>query len=287
MNDLPAHITELDRLFDTALAAMDAARGAKREIDAQLRALTCYQYDDLAWEPDSRDLIEKEVRNFAGIVVRIATSLLSGRGARLELDTDEHLASYRDAERSIRDRRRHDYDTTVEQMMAEIEAAWRRFRPSTLWAEIAARFSPEEVTHQAHARAAHRLVETFDLVRRPEPRTVKGRMELEIYVRTERCRGGLSLRWEDQRLHQFAEAFETFVVACFPEDGAGLAGVGHALARTKEVALRQRLDLGADVEAVVFLSSIKVYLPADVAAGLNQFVTAHAAAAFERRSRDA
>lgn len=280
----PPLITALDALFENALIAMDTARSSKRALDRELRELTAYEYDDLQWDPDTRDLVEKEVRNFAQIVVRSATQQLSSRGARLDIRADEYLASFRDAERVIRECRRNDYDTTVEQMMAEIEAAWRVFRPSALWAQIATRYSPAAVAAHASGRAAHCLVNTFDLTRRPSPRVVKGRVEMEMSVRAERQRGGLSLRYESQRLQLLGEAFETFAVASFPEDTTGLARAGHVLSRCTEVALRDRLDLGAGVEAVVYLSAIKLYLPAHVAEALNQFVTLHAASAFSRRS---
>lgn len=281
--EAPPQIVALDALFHRALASMDQARASKRTLDQALRSLTGYQYDDLRWDPDARDLVEREVRNFAGIVARIAGERFSLRGARADIDVDAHLAPYRDAERAIRDRCRNDYEITVDQMMGEIETQWRGFRPITLWHQIAAAHAPETVAAQAARRAARCLADIFELARRPQPRTVRGRIELEIAVRTDRQGGDVSLRYESQRLHALAVAFETFAVAEFPEDTSGIAGIGHALARVSAASPRQRIALPADAEAVVFLTAIKLYLPDQAAAALNRFVTIHAPEIFSRR----
>lgn len=284
---IPDAILALEAIYDRAFAAIDDARKNKREIDAALRALTGRDYDDLSWDPDSRDVVEKEVRNFAGIVVRLAEAELSQHGARLDVDMEACLAPYRDAERAIRDRCRRDYSTSVDQMMLEVETEWRTFRPRSLWQGIVAHYSPEAVADLAYQRAARCLVDMFDLTRRAEPRTMKGRVELIMDLRPEEHGGGLTLRFAFQQLGAFAEAFHTFAIACFPDRDDGLAGVGRALARVERVSKRERLEFAAGIEAVVFSAAIKFYIPADVAAALNQFVTTHAAAAFERRHRAA
>ena len=283
----PPQIIALDALFQRALASMDHARQSKRTLDRELREVTGYPYDDLRWDPDGRDLVEREVRNVAGIVARMAADRLSLRGARVEIDLEDHLSSYREAERAIRERCRRDHEISVDQMMGEIEAIWRAFSPLVFWQKLAELHSPEAVAAQAFHRAARCLAETFEFARRPQPRVVAGRVELEIAIRAERQRQGLSLRYESQRLHTLAEAFETFALACFPDQDAALPRVGHTLARTTSVALRDRIPLGAGVDAVVFLTSIKLYLPRDVAAALNQFVTTHAASAFAPRGQAA
>lgn len=283
----PPQILALDALFQRALASMDLARDSKRALDRELREITGYPYDDVRWDPSCRDLVEREVRNLAGIVARIAADRLSRRGARLDIDLDEHLSSYREAERAIRDRCRRDHGISVDQMMGEIEAVWRAFSPLAFWQLLADVHSPESVSAQAFHRAARCLAETFELARRPQPRVVGGRIELEIAIRAERQCQRLSLRYETQRLHALAEAFETFALACYPDQPSELPGVGHALARTSCVGMRERIALGGGVDAVVFLTSIKLYLPPDVAAHLNQFVTMHAASAFAPRGRAA
>lgn len=282
---LPASITALDALYDRALAAIDAARFAKRDLNRELQELTRYEYDDLSWDPDKRDVIEDEVKNFAGIVARLAQQQLSTQGARLQIDLWDFLETYRDQERAIRDRRRNDYDVSVEVMMAEIEAVWRVFRPSGLWRDITGRYSPAVVAESAYQRAAHQLVQTFDLAYQPEPRVLKGRVELELSFPLQRTGQGVSLHFCSGKLHEFAEAFHTFALAMFPGRSDGLAGVGHAIARREHstFTLRERMRLAADVELVVFATTLKLYLPSEIAAALNQFVTTHAPSAFERR----
>jgi len=281
----PRLIADLDTLFERTLSAIDAAKSSKNQLDRELCELTGYVHDAIKWSGSNHGDIENEVRTFAYFVVRFASEQLSARGARLDIHTDEYLASFRDAERAIRNRHCNDINTTVDQMMVEVEAVWRAFRPAAMWAQIEAHCSPAAVASHACTRAALCLVESFQLAWRPTPRLVKGRVELEMSVSSQRTPDGLRFRrCQIQRLYFLAEAFETFAVASFPEDATGLDRVGYALSRCTEVALRKRLDLGAGVDAVVYLTAIKLYLPTPIAEALNQFVTLHAPSAFASRS---
>jgi hypothetical protein len=112
---------------------------------------------------------------------------------------------------------------------------------------------------------------------------MKGCVELIMDLRLEEYGGGLTLRFAFQQLGAFAEAFHTFAIACFPDRHDGLAGVGRAFARIERIAKRERLEFAGGIEAVVFSSAVKFYVPFDVAAALNEFVTTHAAEMFCRR----
>ena len=258
-------IAALDALFARALVLARHTCTEARAISGELEAISGAIRHYGSFEDDLAECCEKEAVRFATATARFAEQVLNTQAVPFVFDEKELVRTELTKARN----RRH---------APQPDDVWANFMPSRLWPQMVASYKPDELRDRAAKRAARDLVFAFGLLRRPDIKQVRGRVELELSIKSSKPWSGKGERHIDHiwSSDTFFQAWATFEAQALPESCHGL---GNALLEELQkhtfgkepVRSRERAAFHQHAEVVYYFDCIKLYLAPIIAEALNTF----------------